>query len=183
MNADLAKLYGLDGVSGQGCAARRAEAGESSRRRSRHGRGAGLDFAHESHQPDEARQVGAGRDFWQSAPAAAGQCGHVQGRGKEARRSRRISAKSSRSTPAIPTAPAAMRRWIRSASASITTMRSANGGRLRAELDTSGKLPGGEKFAGVDELKKVVWSRRDQFVRNIIGANARLCFGARTGLL
>ena len=38
-----------------------------------------------------------------------------------------------------------------------------------AELDTSGKLPGGEKFSGVDDLKKVVWARRDQFVRNIIG--------------
>lgn len=38
-----------------------------------------------------------------------------------------------------------------------------------AELDTSGTLPGGEKFAGVDGLKKIVWDRRDQFTRNLIG--------------
>jgi len=37
-----------------------------------------------------------------------------------------------------------------------------------AELDTSGELPGGEKFAGVDELKKVIWSKRDQFTRNLV---------------
>ena len=37
------------------------------------------------------------------------------------------------------------------------------------ELDTSGKLPGGEKFGGVDDLKKLVWARRDLFVRNTIG--------------
>ncbi len=37
------------------------------------------------------------------------------------------------------------------------------------ELNTSGTLPGGEKFGGVDELKKLVWARRDQFVRNVIG--------------
>ena len=37
------------------------------------------------------------------------------------------------------------------------------------DLDTSGKLPGGEKFSGVDDLKKLVWARRDQFVRNAIG--------------
>ena len=38
-----------------------------------------------------------------------------------------------------------------------------------AELDTSGTLPGGEKFDGVDGLKKIVWDRRDQFTRNLIG--------------
>ena len=38
-----------------------------------------------------------------------------------------------------------------------------------AELDTSGVLPGGEKFSGVDELKKIVWARRDPFARNLVG--------------
>lgn len=37
------------------------------------------------------------------------------------------------------------------------------------DLDTSGVLPGGEKFAGADELKKIIWARRDQFTRNLIG--------------
>lgn len=38
-----------------------------------------------------------------------------------------------------------------------------------ADLDTSGVLPEGEKFGGVDELKQIVWARRDQFTRNLIG--------------
>ena len=37
------------------------------------------------------------------------------------------------------------------------------------ELDTTGVLPGGEKFSGSEELKKVIWARRDQFLRNVIG--------------
>jgi hypothetical protein len=37
------------------------------------------------------------------------------------------------------------------------------------ELDTSGTLPGGAKFDGADALKKLVWSRRDVFIRNTIG--------------
>ena len=36
------------------------------------------------------------------------------------------------------------------------------------ELNTSGTLPGGVKFSGVDELRKVVWARRDEFVRNAV---------------
>jgi mono/diheme cytochrome c family protein len=38
-----------------------------------------------------------------------------------------------------------------------------------AELDTSGVLPGGEKFAGVDDLKKIIWARRGEFSRNLVG--------------
>ncbi len=34
------------------------------------------------------------------------------------------------------------------------------------ELDTSGTLPGGAKFDGAEALKKLVWSRRDAFLRN-----------------
>jgi len=37
------------------------------------------------------------------------------------------------------------------------------------ELDTSGELPSGEKFNGVDDLKKIVWARREQFTRNLVG--------------
>ena len=37
------------------------------------------------------------------------------------------------------------------------------------DLDTSGVLPGGEKFADVDGLKKIIWERRDLFVRNLVG--------------
>ena len=37
------------------------------------------------------------------------------------------------------------------------------------ELDTSGKLTTGEKITGADDLKKLVWTRRDQFIRNTIG--------------
>jgi hypothetical protein len=35
-------------------------------------------------------------------------------------------------------------------------------------LDTSGKLPGGEAFAGAGELKKVLWNRRARFVRTLV---------------
>jgi hypothetical protein len=34
-------------------------------------------------------------------------------------------------------------------------------------LDVSGVLPGGEKVNGVDDLKKVLLSRRDEFARNL----------------
>ena len=37
------------------------------------------------------------------------------------------------------------------------------------DLDTSGVLPGGEKFDGADGLKKIIWARRDEFTRNLIG--------------
>lgn len=37
-----------------------------------------------------------------------------------------------------------------------------------ADLDTSGELPGGKKFNGVDELKAIVWEKRDQFTRNLV---------------
>ena len=35
------------------------------------------------------------------------------------------------------------------------------------DLDTSGALPSGEKFDGVDGLKKIVLARREQFTRNL----------------
>jgi len=35
-------------------------------------------------------------------------------------------------------------------------------------LDTSAKLPGGETFSGAAELKKVLWSRRARFVRTLV---------------
>ncbi len=38
-----------------------------------------------------------------------------------------------------------------------------------AELNTSGVLPGGQKFGGADELRLILWQRRDQFVRNAVG--------------
>jgi mono/diheme cytochrome c family protein len=37
-----------------------------------------------------------------------------------------------------------------------------------ATLDTSGELPGGEKFNGAEELKKIIWSKREQFTRNLV---------------
>ena len=37
------------------------------------------------------------------------------------------------------------------------------------DLDTSGVLPGGEKIPGADGLRAILWTRRDQFVRNVIG--------------
>jgi len=46
-----------------------------------------------------------------------------------------------------------------------------------AELDTSGVLPSGEKFNGVDELKKIVWTRRDVFARNLAGQMLNYALG------
>ncbi len=34
-------------------------------------------------------------------------------------------------------------------------------------IDTSGELPSGEKFNGPDELRKILWKRKDEFVRNL----------------
>lgn len=45
------------------------------------------------------------------------------------------------------------------------------------ELDTSGVLPGGEKFDGVDGLKKIVWDRREQFSRNLVGQMLAFALG------
>ncbi|MES2568695.1 MAG: DUF1592 domain-containing protein [Verrucomicrobiota bacterium] len=35
-------------------------------------------------------------------------------------------------------------------------------------LDTAGELPGGEKFSGAAELREILWKRRDAFERNFI---------------
>ena len=35
-------------------------------------------------------------------------------------------------------------------------------------LDTSGKLPSGERLAGAADLKKVLWTKRDRFERNLV---------------
>lgn len=45
------------------------------------------------------------------------------------------------------------------------------------DLDTGGVLPGGEKFDGVDGLKRIVWARRTQFSRNLIGQTLAYALG------
>ncbi len=49
-----------------------------------------------------------------------------------------------------------------------------------AMLDTSGQLPGGVKLTGLDDLKKVIWGRRDEFVRNGIEKMLAYALGARS---
>jgi len=44
-------------------------------------------------------------------------------------------------------------------------------------LDTHAELPGGRKFNGADELKAIVWEKRDQFVRNLIGQTLSFALG------
>ncbi|MFT5408434.1 MAG: hypothetical protein ACI9NC_001143 [Verrucomicrobiales bacterium] len=46
-----------------------------------------------------------------------------------------------------------------------------------AELNTSGVLPGGEKITGADGLRQILWARRDQFVRNLVGQMLRYALG------
>jgi Protein of unknown function (DUF1592)/Protein of unknown function (DUF1588)/Protein of unknown function (DUF1585)/Protein of unknown function (DUF1595)/Protein of unknown function (DUF1587)/Planctomycete cytochrome C len=41
-------------------------------------------------------------------------------------------------------------------------------GTAERPLDTSGKLPGGESFAGVDDLRRVLLAKRPQFVRALV---------------
>jgi hypothetical protein len=45
------------------------------------------------------------------------------------------------------------------------------------EVDTSAELPGGLKFDGVAELKKILWERRAQFVRNVISQTLGYALG------
>jgi mono/diheme cytochrome c family protein len=45
------------------------------------------------------------------------------------------------------------------------------------DLNTHGELPTGERFDGVAELKQVIWKRRDEFVRNLIGETLAFALG------
>jgi hypothetical protein len=45
------------------------------------------------------------------------------------------------------------------------------------ELDTRAELPGGRKFNGADELKAIVWEKRDLFLRNLIGQTLSYALG------
>jgi hypothetical protein len=46
-----------------------------------------------------------------------------------------------------------------------------------ADLDTHGELPTGERFTGAEELRKVLWDRRGEFVRNLIGQTLTFALG------
>ncbi len=45
------------------------------------------------------------------------------------------------------------------------------------DLNTHGELPTGERFDGVDGLKQVIWTRRDEFVRNLVGQTLTFALG------
>jgi hypothetical protein len=47
------------------------------------------------------------------------------------------------------------------------------------ELDASGELPGGRKFNGAIELREVLWERRDQFLRNLVGETLAYALGRK----
>lgn len=47
----------------------------------------------------------------------------------------------------------------------VGSWREAVGG---TPIDTTGELPGGESFRGVDELKQIIKNRRGEFVRNLV---------------
>lgn len=49
-----------------------------------------------------------------------------------------------------------------------------------ADLDTSGALPTGEKFNGSDELREIIWNKRDQFVRGFITRLLSYALGRET---
>ena len=76
-----------------------------------------------------------------------------------------------RSTGATRCARAATPRWIRSASRSRTSTPSAAGApraRRNTPIDASAALPDGTKFDGPAELRQLLASRRDEFVRTVI---------------
>ena len=62
-----------------------------------------------------------------------------------------------------------MRRWIRSGSRSITSTPSASGATADAgtPVDASGTLPDGSTFKGLDGLRTLLDSRREQFVATV----------------
>jgi mono/diheme cytochrome c family protein len=48
------------------------------------------------------------------------------------------------------------------------------------ENDTSGELPSGEKFSGTRELKKIIWERREVFIRNFTTQMFTFAMGRET---
>lgn len=46
-----------------------------------------------------------------------------------------------------------------------------------ADLDTHGELPTGERFTGAADLRKVLWDRRSEFIRNLIGQTLTFALG------
>ncbi len=60
----------------------------------------------------------------------------------------------------------------------IGRYRQTHGG---APIDATGVLPGGEKFSGVRELKKIVLRRQDDFVRNIAAQMTSYALGRELG--
>ncbi len=45
------------------------------------------------------------------------------------------------------------------------------------DLNTKGELPTGERFDGAGDLKQVLWKRQDEFLRNIIGQTLTFALG------
>lgn len=60
----------------------------------------------------------------------------------------------------------------------IGTWRTEQGGK---PVDDAAQLPNGEKFTGADGLKKIVWARRDQFLRGVAEQMLKYALGRELG--
>ena len=119
-----------------------------------------------------------------AAAAAARRAGSARDTAKAGRRPRCASAWSS--TGGIRCARAATRGWIRSASRSRTSTRSAGGApraRRNTPIDASGALPDGTKFDGPAELRQLLLARREEFVTTVTEKLLDLRAGPRRRVL
>ena len=155
----------------RGDAARRAQARGSSRRPAHAGGDPQPHLRRHAASPGASRRVGAGVDLRQAAAAAAGQRARARTR-RPPNAPKTTLREKLEPHRADANCAACHARSTRSASPSTTTTPSAAGAPSRRcsdgagadpELDPSGELPDGRKFADAGELKQLLLADIDKF--------------------
>ena len=106
--------------------------------------------------------------------------------GREQDRQVRIGARDAGAASRQPgVRVSAMRAWTRSASASRTSMRSANGARrtARRAINATGVLLDGTRVDGPAALRRALLAQKEQFVRTVTGKLLTYAVGRRDGVL
>ncbi len=167
LNEELARYYGIPGISGKpmqrSCAGARASPG----RAVGDGQHPGPDVAHFADQPHAPRQM----DFGSHArpppppPANVSQIADERDKSKEAATFREKLAQHS-----TQAACAACHRKMDPLGFALDHYNAVGIWRDKAgdrPLDVSGELPGGEKLNGEADLKRVLLARKTEFIRNL----------------
>ena len=166
VNERLARHYGIPNVDRPRVPPRRSHEHEA-RRRADAGERADRLVLRDAHVAGAARQVDSRQHPRHAAAGPAGR--HPEsGRGKDRRRHDRCASRWRR-TARIRPARRATGAWIRSASASRTSTRSAPGAPMDGKfpIDATGRLPDGREFEGPVELREILKGDREAFTRTI----------------